>query len=873
MAMPEATTFAQLLKTYRLRKRWTQAQLADFSGVGANTISELERRKILTPHRDTVDRLADALELGADVRAGFEAAARKDAPAGAPSAAAAATRALPPDIRSFTGRAAELRHIVSRAQEQEIAAIHVIGGMAGAGKTAFAVHVAHQLAAVFPDGQLFLQLYGHTPDREPVSPADALRSLLLAIGVIASEIPSGIDHRAGLWRSRLAGKKLLLVLDDAVSSDQIRPLLPGHPGSLVLITSRRRLTALDDVSAIELGALRAEESAELIIRLVGRSGLQPGDPAVSEIADRCGHLPLAVAMMARRLHYHPAWTAADLAADLIDAINSQDRLRYLTAENLSVAAAFDRSYTDLSAVQQRLFRLLGLHPGVDCDAYSAAALTGTSLSSVRADLDVLCDHYLLAESSHGRYRSHDLIREHARTLAASDPPGEIAAALSRLLDYYAICLSTAARHATVRSPARDAYRVLVPPQDVPDLRAREDAFAWLDAERLNLDAASRYAARHGYTDIALTLVAGMNGYLRTHGYWDQALALNQVALDLARNSGHKAEADLLTELGDLRFLMGDYSAAETDAQRAAEMYRGFGEEIGEANALDCLGVTRNALGDYPAATAAFESALALYQRLDDDLGEANVRCDLASLQFVSGNYEAAIANLICARELHGGLGNRNGEANALIQLGGVQYETGQYPDARVNLTQALALHRNLRTRNGEANALYYLGAVQAAQHDFAAAADSLGQALRIYRELGSKLGEAGTLTELGSVLYHSAGDIRVAAASLDQALRIYRELSDRYGQAEVLNVLGEIMLAAGSPEEAFAWHKQALTVATEISAPLAEARALEGAGNCQLRAGRAAEGTAQLRQALAIYQRIRSAHAKRVQAVLRDSNL
>ena len=237
-----------------------------------------------------------------------------------------------------------------------VVGIHAIGGMAGVGKTAFAVHAAHRLAGRFPAGQIFLPLHGHTPGQQPVDPADALASLLLTAGVSAAQIPAGLEARMALWRDRLAEKQLLLILDDAAGSEQVRPLLPGTGGSLVLVTSRRHLTALEDATAISLDTLPAGEAAGLLARLASRAGFSPDDPAVAEITRLCGYLPLAIGMVARQLHHHPAWTAAGRAAELAAAVN---RLELMAAENLSVAAAFNLSYEDLTADQQRLFRRLG----------------------------------------------------------------------------------------------------------------------------------------------------------------------------------------------------------------------------------------------------------------------------------------------------------------------------------------------------------------------------------------------------------------------------------------------------------------------------------------------------------------------------------
>jgi transcriptional regulator with XRE-family HTH domain len=434
-------TFAALLRNLRTQARLTQEELAEASGVRPRSISDLERGVAVSPQRETIRRLADALNLPGPDRARFEAVARGrpvPPPAEAAAQAAAATRTLPRDVASFTGRQQELQELVNAtvglAASAGVVSIHAIGGMAGVGKTAFAVHAAHRLAGQFPAGQIFLPLHGHTPGQFPVDPAGALASLLLTAGVPAGQIPASLEARMALWRDQVAGKQLLLVLDDAASSDQVLPLLPGTGGSLVLVTSRRHLSALDDAAAVSLDTLPADQAAALLVRLAGRAGLSPDDPAVGELTRLCGFLPLAIGMLARQLHHHPAWSLAGRAAELTAA---RDRLELMVTENVSVAAAFNLSYGDLTEEQQRLFRRLGSHPGADFDACAAAALLGADLPAARHGLEALYDQYLLTEPAQGRYRMHDLIREHARTLAGRlDPAPDRDRATERLLDFY-----------------------------------------------------------------------------------------------------------------------------------------------------------------------------------------------------------------------------------------------------------------------------------------------------------------------------------------------------------------------------------------------------------------------------------------------------
>ena len=280
MAEPPAR-FAGVLRGLRTGAGLTQEELAEAAGLNSRTVSDLERGLATTPHKDTVRLLADALQLGGSARIEFETAARGHAATGRVGGrgVAAATRTLPRDIASFTGRQHELAELADAAAGAGgVVSIHAIGGMAGIGKTAFAVHAAHRLAGRFPGGQIFLPLHAHTPGQQPVDPADALASLLLTIGVPAGQIPADLQARTGLWRDRLAGRQLLLVLDDAAGSEQVRPLLPGTGGSLVLVTSRRRLTALEDAQTISLDALPPGEAAGLLVRLAVRPGLSSSRP-------------------------------------------------------------------------------------------------------------------------------------------------------------------------------------------------------------------------------------------------------------------------------------------------------------------------------------------------------------------------------------------------------------------------------------------------------------------------------------------------------------------------------------------------------------------------------------------------------------------
>jgi len=593
----------------------------------------------------------------------------------------------------------------------------------------------------------------------------------------------------------------------------------------VLVTSRRRLTALDDAAVISLDVLSSGEAAALLVRLAARPGLRAGDPAVGEITGLCGYLPLAIAMLARQLRHHPAWTAGQLAADLAAA---RDRLALMRAENLSVAAAFGLSYTDLTPDQQRLFRRLGLHPGPSIDAYAAAALDAASPETARRHLDQLYDQHLITEPAPGRYQLHDLLREHACTLAAADNPAESGEAIGRLLDYYLHTALAAGQHFT---PWASAYRRPppgVPPAQAPGVSTLGQAAAWLDAERANLHAAADYAADSGRSPHAIAMAAAVGGFLIARGHWDQATALHRTALAAARRAGDRlGEADTLAELGIVQREAGDYPAATASWARARALYGDAGDLPGQANVLNQLGFLHLLTGDYPAAAASHDQALALACRAGDRLTEAA----------------------------------------ALINLGFLQQLTGDYPAAAASHQQALALCRDLGNLQGQAYALSSLAVVQQETGDYPAAAASHQQALALFSDLGDLQGQAYALNDLGLV-QQETGDYPAAAASHQQALTLFADLGNRLGQAQALNGLGALATRTANTAQAHESHAQALAIARDIGAAPEEARALEGLGHAHLHDGNPGQAATQLRQALTIYQRIDAPAAQRVQQTI-----
>jgi tetratricopeptide (TPR) repeat protein/transcriptional regulator with XRE-family HTH domain len=790
--------FAGMLRQLRAEAALTQEELAEAAGLNPRTISDLERGLATTPHKDTVRLLADALQLGGSARVEFEAAARGHTVPGRGRGrgVAAAPRTLPRDVASFTGRQHELAELADAAAGTGgVVSIHAIGGMAGIGKTAFAVHAAHRLAGRFPAGQIFLPLHAHTPGQQPVDPADALASLLLTIGVPAGQIPADLEARTGLWRDRLAGRQLLLVLDDAASSEQIRPLLPGAGGTLVLVTSRRRLTALEEAQTISLDALPPGEAAGLLVRLAVRPGLSSADPGIGEITRLCGYLPLAIGMLARQLYHHPAWTVGGRAAELTAAV---DRLELLATENLSVAAAFDLSYDDLAPEQQRLFRRLGLHPGTDIDPYAAAALDGTGLAAARRGLDALYEQYLLTEPAPGRYRMHDLIREHARVLADRlDPGDDREQATGRLLDYYQHAAARAQDLLARQTRGVPAEAASAAPADIPALADREQALAWARAERTSLLACLDQVTAAGQHERVIALTAGLAGLLRHDGPWDEAITRHATAVQAARQLGDRpGQAVALTDLGDVRRLTGNYPAAARDLQEALGICRDLGDRTGQALALTHLGYTRRLTGDLRGAARDLQEALGICRNLGDRRGQALALTRLGHTRLMTGDYPAAARDLQEALGICRNLGDRTGQALALTYVGGGEWLTGDYPSAVRDLQEALSISRDLGDRTGQAISLGFLGVVRRLTGDYPGAIRDLQGALGICRDLGDRIGQAISLSSLGEVL-GLTGDFPGAARDLQQALRIFREIGARILYASALTQLGVVRRLTG----------------------------------------------------------------------------
>jgi len=487
-------------------------------------------------------------------------------------------------------------------------------------------------------------------------------------------IPQHLDDRAALYRNRLAGKRMLILLDNAYSADQVRPLLPAA-GCLVLVTSRRRLTALDDAHPVSLEHLPVGDAVTLFTRVAGAARITGQHEVVERIAGLCGGLPLAIRIAAARLRNHPAWQAGQLADRLADA---RAQPVELDDGERSISAAFTLSYRDLADEQRRMFRLLSLVPGQDIDAYAAAALTQTSLSPAGRLLRELLDAHLLSQEVEDRYGFHDLMRAYAANLAAvEDTPADRRAALTRLLDHQLHAAATAADqlfpHERRRRPAVSAPATPIPAVDTP-----AGAKAWLDAEWANLVAAARHAAMHGRPGHAQHFDTILWRYLLASGHYAEALELHWCALAAAREQGDRAgEAATLEHLGATYRRLGRYEAALQQFRQALATHQDLGERVEQAVTLTNLGIIYGLHDRYGEAAEHLQRALGIDREVGNLANEANTLSSLGNIRQLTGGYDHALRCYQQALTIYAQIGDRAGQASVLTNLGSLHERRGR----------------------------------------------------------------------------------------------------------------------------------------------------------------------------------------------------
>ncbi|MEU4640536.1 helix-turn-helix domain-containing protein [Micromonospora sp. NPDC023814] len=580
MSSPQERLVAQLARLKELSGLSLRA-LARQAGLSSSSLSRYLTGQLVPPWEAVV---ALCRAVGRDprpLRAVWAEAARAGA------APAPRRNDLPADLFDFTGREAESALVEELLHTTGAVAID---GMAGVGKTSLAVHVAHRLAPTYPDGGLYLDLHGFTPGQEPLEPQAALGRLLGALDV--THLPAGATERAALWRSELSRRRALVVLDNAVDAEQVRPLLPGAGKSAVLVTSRHRLVSLDGVPPVSLEPLTNDDAAHLFGRAAGLALAE--EEAVSQVLRQCGGLPLALRMAGARLRHRPGWTVAVLAERLRDTANRFD-------------SVFGMSLRQLDAVQRRVFRLLGVLPGADFDAAVVGALTDLPPDRIGAALEELVDAHLVQEPSPGRYRMHDLIRQYAADIAAEEEP-QADAALRRVLRH---CLAQAVAHDQILpSP----YRKEPSPGDPAK------AMAWFDLEYVNLVACFDAAVRLGVDEVVAELPQAMRvWFFRHRGTDDQARLLEAAAAAAARLGRDQQRASLLADLGYACAAAGRLTEALSAYEQAEQA--GPDDDIAAALALR-TGLVRRDLGELEAAQAHFRRARELFEKIGRRAGQS-----------------------------------------------------------------------------------------------------------------------------------------------------------------------------------------------------------------------------------------------------------
>ncbi|WP_394618158.1 BTAD domain-containing putative transcriptional regulator [Lentzea sp. JNUCC 0626] len=639
-------------------------------------------------------------------------------------AALSAHRQLPMDIAEFTGRESELQKLIEPGPESTIV-ISAIEGMAGVGKTKLAVRAAHRLVERFPDVQLWADLHGFDADELPADPSAVLESFLRLLGVPGGQIPESLDDRAALYRDRLAGKRALVLLDNAAGEDQVRPLLPGSGTCVVLITSRRTLLQLDGVRSLFLDVFTPSEALALLSRIAGQDRVAADREAAGRIAELCGHLPIAVALAAKRLARRPQWTMQDLV----------DRLE--RGGGLGARGVFDLSYQALPENQRRLFRLLGLHPGEDVTADSAAALAGLTAHEASDLLETLLDEHLLQQHTPDRYGLHDLLRAYAvEQVTAAEPPPARTLARRRVLDWY---VHTSWHGAQQLNPQRQLEISPADPAVHPRSFAdRDAALLWCDTERANLVAAIRDAAEHDLPEHSWSLAQCLWDFFNLRKHWADWLDTHGVALAAARSVGDRsAEGRMLITLG----------IALREVRRHDE-------------AIDC-----------------YQQALAIFRATGDKSRQVPTLNNIGIVHMAEGRPEDALVSYEQSAEIASELGDLHTAAVLLNNIGLLHADAGRFDVALARYLRALAIRQEVKDPYSEGILLNNVGEVYRGLLDFPQAVAYVDRALETFRAIGDLYGQAESLDNLGLAL-DGLGDRRGAEKCWLESATLFEELGE-----------------------------------------------------------------------------------------------
>ncbi|MFK4084744.1 ATP-binding protein [Kribbella sp. NPDC020789] len=709
---------------------------------------------------------------------------------------------LPDDLDAFVGRAnalARLRPWVNGHPEPVVIAVD---GMAGVGKTRLIVHLAHLMDGL--DHVLAVNLRGFDP-RQPADPGAVLEAFLRVLGV-RSTAPSSRTARLG---EALAGKRSVILLDNAASAEQVLPLLPGVPGSVVLVTSRRRLE-LPGAVRLQLNAFTPAESEELLRNAIGSARVSADPTAAERIAVQVGQLPLALALVAGRIGATPAWSLSDHLERLVE------RGRTLCLDD-SVEIALAQSDSSLPEAHRRLLRMLALHPGTDFDAAAAAVLAGADETAMSALLADLVAGSLLQQRSPGRYEMHDLVRVYAAKRGSDeDPASARRAAFTRLADHYRVMAATAM---SVYAPYESEWRpYLAPGAVVP--KDREAALAWLESERANLVACGLSAAEHNLPGHTADLSSILYRYLD--------------------DAGHYADGEVL------------HSAAARSAPRAQR-----------GRALSSLGVVHWRLGRFPEAREVYAEALSIASAGGDHREHIRALINLGLVLERVGAYDEAYTNYLRSIEIAAAIDSHLATAHALHNVVHLAERLGRYDEAYERVQECLAMLRETGDRVTEGRALNSRAGVNLSLGRYDQARADAEQAIVIARETGNRTGEAYALVTLGRAL-SALGALEPAQSRLELALRIAGELGNRDAEALALNESGTIAGTSGSPATALTRHRAALAISTEVGDPYEQARSHQGCARALVRLGDPGGAQTELRRALTIFDRLKTPEANAV---------
>ncbi len=753
--------FGRLLARFRMARGLSQEELAERSGVSVRAIRDLERGHVGRPRKTSVVLLADALALSGAESAAFMKAvadlARRSFERGEPVQAPArlVPCQLPPDIADFTGREVALERLRSRGRGRDHAptavVITAVVGKAGVGKTTLAVHGAHQLRSLFPDGQLYVNLRG--AEAQALDPADVLGGFLRAFGVEGQSIPDDADERARLYRSLMVDRRALVLLDNAATEVQVRPLLPAGAGNAVLVTSRARLAGLAAADVIDLDVLPPEQAVELLGKIAGAGRLAAEPGAACEIAALCGYLPLALRIAGARLAAKPHWRLRRMA----DRLAAQHRrLDELTAGDLEVRASVALSYQGLGEVERRAFRLLGLLEVPDFASWMLSALLDVPAHEAEGIAERLGDAQLLdpvGEDAAGqiRYRLHDLLRLYARErLAAEDTLATRRAALQRTLQAYFTRAQESVRELRLRPPELPGQTVPAIPHDV--VGALAGSYQWLAAEHKGLAVSLDQAWRENLGRLGQALTRLLADFFEVYACWDEWERTHQVALRAARLAGDRhAEASLLCGLGDLRRFQGRLPGAIAHFTDSNVIFAQLQDTHGQIDSLIGLARAYRRQGRLAEAAACFEKSLALCHELGDPDREAKAMLFFAKVRRQQGRSADALALLAGCRDIFRSVGSAGYAAYTDLVIGIVCNERAEYEQAADHLQQALAFAETLGDPRWEAYAHLNLAVTAQARGSHNQAHRHLQQAIVMFEHTGDRQGTSRARHMLASI--------------------------------------------------------------------------------------------------------------------------